>query len=280
MHRSLLAIPLIAMLALPALPAAAQMPKPLSFDDHVIAVIGGETVTERDVRMMLPDYNTDLKTVPAPQLKEIMGEIISQRTLAAEARKLKLDQSTQFAARKRALIDSALARMAIENFIKTAAKPDKKDLMAYYEKNKQLFVDNKVRASHILVKSKKEAEEVLAQIKAGKDFAQLAKEKSIGPSGLKGGDLGTFGRGQMVPEFDKAVFALAKGAIGGPVKTQFGYHIIKVTEKSDGKAAPFEQVAANIRQRIVSEKVNAYFTKLRKAAKVEIKDPRFSVSGE
>ncbi|MBL24803.1 MAG: hypothetical protein CMM48_13000 [Rhodospirillaceae bacterium] len=277
MRRSLFALPLALLLIQPA---TAQMPKQLTADDIIVAVINGETVTERDIRMMLPDYNIDLNTLAPQQKAEIMREVITQRTLAAAGRKEKVDQTVNFAARKRALVDSAIARMMIDRFMTTAAKVDEKELRALYEKNKQSYINQKIRASHILVKSKKEAEAILADIKAGKKFADLAKAKSIGPSGARGGDLGEFGRGQMVPAFEKAAFALEKGAVGGPVKTQFGYHIIKVTEKGDAKPIPFEQVADKLRQTIVNDRLTAYLKEVRKKTTVEIKDPRFAISGE
>jgi peptidyl-prolyl cis-trans isomerase C len=88
-----------------------------------------------------------------------------------------------------------------------------------------------VHAAHILVKKEDQARDLLAKVKAGQSFADLAKQFSDCPSGKKGGDLGWFGRGQMVQEFDKAAFEAEKGAIVGPVKTQFGWHIIKVLEQ-------------------------------------------------
>lgn len=88
----------------------------------------------------------------------------------------------------------------------------------------------KVRASHILVKSEEEALGLLFDIKHGKSFEQVAEEKSLCPSKKKGGDLGWFGRGQMVKEFENAAFSLSKDELSKPVKTQFGYHIIKVTD--------------------------------------------------
>lgn len=89
---------------------------------------------------------------------------------------------------------------------------------------------NKVNASHILVKTKEEADHCLALLKVGKNFEELALEKSLCPSKKKGGNLGWFAKGMMVPEFEKACFAGAKGQVVGPVKTQFGYHIIKIID--------------------------------------------------
>ena len=89
----------------------------------------------------------------------------------------------------------------------------------------------KVRASHILVKDEKKAKDLLAKIKGGESFEELAKKNSLCPSGKKGGDLGYFGRGQMVPEFEKAAFDGKKGDVVGPVKTQFGFHLIKIADQ-------------------------------------------------
>lgn len=90
---------------------------------------------------------------------------------------------------------------------------------------------NQVRASHILVKTEKEANDLLSQIRSGADFGQLAKAHSQCPSGKNGGDLGFFGKGQMVKEFENTAFSLESGQVSSPVKTQFGYHLIKVTDK-------------------------------------------------
>jgi parvulin-like peptidyl-prolyl isomerase len=89
---------------------------------------------------------------------------------------------------------------------------------------------NQVRASHILVNTEQEANSILAQLKAGKKFADMARQFSSCPSGKEGGDLGFFGRGQMVPEFEKAAFSMKKGQTSPPVRTPFGYHIIMVTD--------------------------------------------------
>ncbi len=260
--------------------AGAQAPKSLNPEDHVIAVVGNEIITERDVRHMIPNFNTELKKIPPAQKVQIMREIINQRILASEGRALKLDQTESFKARQRSIFDTALARTTVEHFITNAKKIDEQYLKNFYNKNKRRYRDDKVRASHILLKTRKEAEGVLKDLKAGKNFAELAKEKSIGPSGVKGGDLGFFKRGQMVPAFDSAAFSLSEGATGGPIKTRFGFHIIKVTQIKKGKITPFEEVKDQILQRLVSEKLEAYLKSLRASVKVVIKDPNFAIGGE
>jgi len=280
MVRSLNLVSLAAVIAVSGATAFAQMPKPITADDHVVATIDGKTVTERDIRLMLPQYNTDFRTLPPQQRAQLMRDLIAQRLLAREGRKQKVDQSPRFAAQRRTIVDTALARATVEGYLEGEGKVTEKEIQDFYKKNQNAFINEKISARHILLKSKKEAEAVLKEIKGGGDFAKLAASKSIGPSGPKGGDLGSFGRGQMVPEFEKTAFALKKGEVGGPVRTQFGYHIIKVTDRTGKEPVPVEKVVPQIRQSLIGQKLEAYIEKLRAAAKVEIKDPRFAISGE
>ena len=280
MIRSLNLVTLAAIIAVSGAAVFAQMPKPITADDHVVATIDGKTVTERDIRLMLPQYGTDFRTLPPQQRAQLMRDLISQRLLALEGRKQKVDQTDRFVAQKRAILNSALARATVENYLEGEGKVTDKEIRDFYKQNQKSFINEKISARHILLKSKKEAEAVLKEINAGGDFAKLAASKSIGPSGPKGGDLGSFGRGQMVPEFEKTAFALKKGEVGGPVRTQFGYHIIKVTERKGKEPVPIEKVMPQIRQSLIGQKLEAYIKNLRGAAKVVIKDPRFAISGE
>lgn len=123
------------------------------------------------------------------------------------------------------------------------------EIAAFYEENKATRFGSKARARHILVKTKPEADRILKQLKGGADFAKIAKTESTDPgSGAKGGDLGEFGPGQMVPAFEEAVFSSEVGEITGPVKTEFGFHIIEVTEKTDGPE--LEEVSDEIRDEL------------------------------
>ncbi len=150
-----------------------------------------------------------------------------------------------------------------ENAAKDFAAKNEARVKAYYEDHKDKFVaDEKVKASHILVKvdekmkdedAKKKAEDVLKQVKEGKDFAELAKSFSDDGSAAQGGDLGFFGKGQMVPEFEKVAFTLKKDEVSELVKTQFGYHIIKVTDKTEKSEIAFEQAKADIAKTLMLE---------------------------
>jgi peptidyl-prolyl cis-trans isomerase C len=269
-----------AFLATAPLAVSAQMPKALTAEDSVIAIINGEAITERDLKMLLPQPGGGLESVPAPELKQLMQQLVTRRLLAAEATKNKLDQTTSFAAHMRAARNSALAQASVEQFLNKESNISEADMHKVYKENEAAFTREEISASHILLKSKTEADAVLKELKAGGDFAKLAASKSIGPSASRGGNLGSFSRGQMVPEFEKAAFALKVGELGGPVKTQFGYHVIKVTDKKGPIVTPFEQVMPQIRERMIGEKLRTYFKSLQDAAKIEIKDPRFAIGGE
>ena len=162
------------------------------------------------------------------------------------------------------------------------------DAKKFYDENKEKFKhDEQVRASHILIvadakasaedkkKAKEKANAVLKRVKAGEDFAAVAKKESGCPSAPQGGDLGYFGKGQMVPAFESVAFSLKPGEISDVVETQFGYHIIKVDEKKPAGSETFDQVKQKITAYLKVEKIQKniteYIEKLRKEGKVEIK---------
>ncbi|WP_455539795.1 peptidylprolyl isomerase [Terrisporobacter sp.] len=166
-------------------------------------------------------------------------------------------------------------------------KVSESEMKKYYEKNKADYYTDTVDASHILLKTiddkgkelsaekkkeaKKKAEEALAKIKAGEDFAKVAKEYSQDSTASNGGELGTFGKGQMVPEFEKVAFSMKPGQVSDIVKTQYGYHIIKVTKKVD-KQQSFKEVKSQIKSTLLSEKYTKYIEKLKKDSTIEKKE--------
>lgn len=180
-----------------------------------------------------------------------------------------------------------LANSNLQEKFEEDTKISENDMKKYYEDNKDDFYTDTVTASHILIKTqddegnelsdtkkkeaKKKAEEVLAKVKAGEDFAELAKEYSEDSSASSGGDLGTFGRGQMVTEFEDAAFAMNAGEISDIVETEYGYHIIKVTDRVD-KQESYEDVKDQIKSTLVSEKYSEYIEKLREDSKIEEKE--------
>ncbi|MGI9464977.1 MAG: peptidylprolyl isomerase, partial [Aestuariivirgaceae bacterium] len=130
--------------------------------------------------------------------------------------------------------------------------------------------ETEIRARHILSKTEDEAKAIIAELDKGGDFAELAKAKSTGPSGPRGGDLGFFGKGQMVPQFEKAAFALEPGAHSpAPVQTQFGWHVIKIEESREKPKPAFDTVKDQVRNAIAGERIQAALQELRAKVKIE-----------
>jgi peptidyl-prolyl cis-trans isomerase C len=189
------------------------------------------------------------------------------------------------------LIDITRKDIVISSYIETKIVPSitvtDEEITRFYDENKARLVEEpQVKASHILcgvdagatpevkAKAKEKAEAILKELKAGKDFAEAAKTNSTCPSKEQGGDLGFFGKGQMVQEFEQAAFALKPGELSEVVETQFGYHIIKVTEKKEAEAPKLEElkekIAAFLKGQKTQKAVFDYVTQLRKESKVEV----------
>jgi len=149
---------------------------------------------------------------------------------------------------------------------------------AHYDQNSNLYSTTQIHASHILVKDEDTARSILTEVKANPEkFADVAREKSTDSvSARKGGDLGTFGAGRMVPEFERAAFALKPGEISDVVKTQYGYHIVLVTERKEGELKPFdqvkEQIKASLRNKGLQDQVQGHFDQLKKDADVQVNE--------
>jgi peptidyl-prolyl cis-trans isomerase C len=175
----------------------------------------------------------------------------------------------------------------METTVASVPGPSDAEAKDFYAKNPDKFKQGEqVRASHILVRvapdadaktkarAKAEIDAVLKQAKSGGDFAKLAQQHSQDPSAAQGGDLGFFPRGQMVPEFDQAAFSLPVGQVSGVVTTQFGYHVLKVTDKKPARTVPFEEAAPQIKQYLEQQKkqetADAFITGLKKKSKIEI----------
>jgi peptidyl-prolyl cis-trans isomerase C len=204
-----------------------------------------------------------------------------------EEYKKALEQMKLSDAQMKTDIEKALAteKFVVDKFVDkiTVAEKEIKD---YYDNHPDMFKQpEQVQASHILIKLKPDAseseqaealkkiKEVQEKQKKGEDFAELAKANSQCPSSAKGGDLGYFGKGQMVPAFEEAAFGMKPGEVSDVVKTQFGYHLIKVTDKKPESTVPFDEIKDRIGQYLKQEKVQKevkdYVEKLRKEAKVE-----------
>ena len=225
--------------------------------EKILAKVGTLTVTEQEVNDFLTELGARGQGYNTPDgRRAILEQIISSKLLLLDARRNLLETEPEFKAELAKMKETLLINYAGSKVLSSISVSDK-ELEAYYEDNKHRFGGGEtVNASHILVDSEEKALEILAAIKSGEvSFEDAAKEHSSCPSGQRGGELGDFGRGQMVPEFDKAVFEMEIGEITEtPVQTQFGYHLIKLNSKSEESAPAFEEVRPQLYEMLLREK--------------------------
>ena len=193
-----------------------------------------------------------------------MDQVIQQTILAAQAGGDTPDRV------RLALENERRALMAAEHMDVVLADAVTEDAVAAaYEKTYAgAAPEREFDASHILIETEDEAKALVTDLDGGADFAELAKEKSTGPSGPRGGALGWFGTGQMVPEFENAVKDMEVGAVSAPIKTQFGWHVIKLNDTRSEDAPKLEDVRADLEQQVRMETVDAYIAKLTEGATI------------
>lgn len=247
--------------AAPAAPAAAA--------DPVVATVNGTPIRQSDLLIALEDIGSGLPPqVQGPARDEYVLSFLTDMTLLAKAAEAqKLDQSPDFQqrlayARTKALMETLMNKEA------KAAVSDEAKRKTYDEFVKSSPPEAEVHARHILVDDEAKAKEIARKAKAGEDFTKLAKENSK-DSAEDGGDLGYFTKEQMVPEFAEAAFKLEKGQISDPVKSQFGWHVIKVEDKRQRPVPTYEQVEDQVEQYLVRKAQADMVTKLRADAKIE-----------
>ncbi|WP_147126607.1 peptidylprolyl isomerase [Shimia ponticola] len=240
-------------------PAQAQE---VSFDT-VVATVNGEEITAAHVFAIASRLPAEYQQVPIGQLyPAILDQMIDQRVLAATVEEPAWLDAAQDNERFSVLSQQALADigdMAVtEEALKAAYEAQIADFQGAPEFN----------ASHILVETEEEAQELVTLLTDGADFAELAAERSIGPSGPRGGELGWFGEGMMVPPFEAAVKELEVGDISGPVQTQFGWHVLILNDSRTTEAPAFEAVQADIANQLRSQALQARVAELNAAAEV------------
>jgi peptidyl-prolyl cis-trans isomerase C len=247
--------------------------RPVNTDkDFVVATVNDISIMESDISGFYNTLPPQYKQVPYAQIRGQLVERMVEQTLVADAaRKQGLHKEPDVQQRIKAIQRSLLNEAYLSRIMK-AELTDAKIRDAYQKSIALQPKREEVRARHILVKTKAEADAIIAQLKKGVDFIKLAKEKSTGPSGKNGGDLGFFADGQMVPPFSKAAFALDKGQITEtPVKTQFGYHVIKVEDRRVAGRANYEKASAKIRANMQDKIFGEIMNGLRAKAKIDIK---------
>lgn len=250
--------------------AALAVSGPAMAQGKVLATVNGETITEGDVEIAMEDVAAEYPNVPADKLKEMtLDFLIEVKVVAQKAKAEKLDQADAF---KRKLVyvrDRVLMQQLLLNKAKEATSDAA--LKSFFDDQiKQVKPVEEVHARHILVEKEEDAKAIHKRVKAGEDFAKIAQEASKDPgSGKEGGDLGFFTKERMVPEFAEAAFALKPGEISEPVKSQFGWHIIKLEEKRMKPLPSFDQVKERIAQALAGKAQSDFLKSLRDGAKIE-----------
>lgn len=241
-----------------------------------VAKMDGASITKADL------YDEMVKQMGEDRLAQVVGGLSDNKLIALEADKAdaavsdaeiqkeidKIKTSMggdeqfsqaleQYGMTLDTLKEQILPGLQLRKIFEKQNPVKEQDLKAYFDKNKEMFATSpkEVKASHILVSTQEEADAVLAELKAGKDFAALAKDKSTDGSKDNGGDLGFFGRGQMDPQFEEAAFALGKGELSEVVQSQFGFHIIKVTDIKEAVVPAFEEKKEDVKMAYLDEQV-------------------------
>ena len=225
--------------------------------DKILAKVGALTVTESEVDEFIAKLGQRGRGYNTPDgRKAVLEQLISSKLLLLDAKHNLYETEPEFKAELAKVRESLLINYA-GNKVLASVKVSDEEAKKFYDENPDKFNEGEtVNADHILVKTEDEAKEILAKIESGEiSFAAAAAEYSTCPSGQKGGNLGDFGKGQMVPEFEKAAFELEVGEITKtPVATQFGYHLIKLNAKNEASVIPYEQIADQLKEMLVGEK--------------------------
>ncbi|MFN0217739.1 MAG: peptidylprolyl isomerase [Hyphomicrobium sp.] len=256
-----------------ALSGAGGIWSPAQAEDKVLLTINGKPVTEADVAVADSEIGSDMGSLPPDQKRMSLIEfLIDNQLFAEEAEGAKLGEGPDFENRLKYLKRRALREMYFDKVIK-ASVSDADARKLYDDQVKLLKPEEEVQARHILVETEDAAKALKEKLKSGGDFAALAKENSKDPGSKDdGGNLGYFGRGQMVPQFEEVVFKLAKGDVSDPVKTQFGWHLIKIEDKRTKQPPAFEIVKDRIVQSMLLQKAQQSAVTLRAKSKIEFVD--------
>ena len=264
----------LALMAGAGLLALAMVAPASAGDADVVATVNGKAIVEADVNMLNALMGDALKRVPEANRHQLLVNVLVEMRLLADAGE-KAGKETSPEVQRR--LEWLKAQTLRDAYVHEVIDPQVTDAVVkarYDEMINKVKAQTEIHARHILVKTEDEAMAIIAELEKGADFATLAKAKSTGPTGPRGGDLGFFGPGRMVPAFDKAAFELKVGEYTKvPVKTQFGWHVIKVEETRDIKPPSFDEVKVRLRQRMEQEKLREVVVALKAKAEIKLAEP-------
>jgi peptidyl-prolyl cis-trans isomerase C len=288
MRSSALILPLLLAAAQPALaqgtppgttpttPPPVAAPSAAATDNPVLVRVDGEEIRRSDLQAAITELPPELRAAPENVLSPlVIDQLITQKALVAAARTQKLQDQPEVQARIRRAEEQELQQALLRQEL--APRLTDEALRARYARDVAGKAgEEEVHARHILVASEADAKKVEAEVrKPGADFAAIARTRSTGPGSDQGGDLGFFKKADMVPEFAEAAFAMKPGEISQPVRSPFGWHVIKVEERRTAEAPSFDDSLETLRQAAFDETVQDTVNRVRTTAKVE----RFNEDG-
>src|SRR5947209_16733020 len=252
-----------------AIAAALAMPLARAQDDPLVARINGTDVRQSDLAAAEEDLGNNIPQMTPEAKRDYLITFVGDMILVAKAAESKKVGDTDEFKKKLAY---ARTKLLMEQLLQSEAKAAVNEAAmhkVYDDAIGQLKKEPEVHARHILVETEDEAKAVVAELKKGTDFAELAKAKSKDPGSADGGDLGYFTKDQMVPEFSEVAFKLERGQLSDPVKSQFGWHVIKVEDKRERQPPEFDKVKDQLENFLVRKSQSELITKLRAEGKIE-----------
>jgi len=237
--------------------------------ETILASFAGQTITLGEFNQLWEQVPEDYKL----QLDKstVLDQMISEKLLIQEAKNVGLEEDKDVLEQIKKMTEQILVQALIEREILNKVKVNDEEVLEYYEQNKDSFTEKEqVHLYNILLETEEEAQNVLEQLKAGEDFSKIAIEKSTGPSAAQGGDMGFISKGSAIPEIDEAVFALESGELTNIIKSDYGFHILKVTEKKPESTKTLEEAKDEIMQTLLPEKQKDAFDNLLKELKSKV----------
>ena len=250
-------------------------------DGKVLATIDNDKITLEEFNKELDRIPMNMKMLVATQSgkKNYLDRLVVKKLLLKEATKEKIESEKDFQAKLADIREQLVIESLLKKKLSVDSKLTDEDLKKYYDTNRDTFKREKeINTRHILLKTEEEAKQVQGKLVKGEDFAELARQYSVDPNAkTTGGDIGFHPKGTLLPEYEAAAFKLSKvGQMSGIVKTQFGFHIIRLEGTRPLSYVPFEEVKDFIRQKIAQEKqkeiLEKYLEDLKKAAKITINE--------
>ena len=246
----------------------------------VLATVGDDEITEGDLLLAAEELQAELQSIPADQRRAfLLTVMIDMKLMAEAAREDGLADTDSFARRLAYLEEQALRREFFNQIVETEVTEEAIQA-AYDELVADFTPEPEVRARHILVPTEEEANEIRAEIEEGRDFADAATEYGTDGTRSNGGDLGYFGAGMMVAEFEEAAFALEVGELSQPVQSQFGWHLIQLEDRRLSEAPPLDQVRQQVAQQVLYQSYEAAIEEIKSGTEINIDDPELAAAVE